>query len=274
MSQKLGTSISKRSQRAIRTILAAVLTVLATSFALGETPTQRVGLPLLLEEVYLKGPLLEPVPRKNREVPLIVRLVETKPAQDGFRYTFEVQGLDPGEYNLGNYLQEQSAESGVSAHQIPLIITTALPPGLPPPADLAPRSSPRVGGYRALIWILGLVWVAGLAWLFFSSRKVAPPVEASAAPATLEDKLKPLLLKASQGELATEEQARLERLILAHWRERVPEVAELSPAKSLSLLREHPEASPLLLKLEHWLHAPESQLAASEIESLLEPYRT
>ncbi|MGJ8723750.1 MAG: hypothetical protein ACSHYB_04255 [Roseibacillus sp.] len=239
-----------------------------------ETPTQRVGLPLLLEDLYLTGPLTEPVPRKDREVPLIVRLVETKPAQDGFRYTFEVQGLDPGSYNLGDYLRPTATESGTSSHFIPLIITTGLPPGLPQPAALQPKPAPRIGGYRALLFILGLVWIAGLTWLFFSSRKRKESHQTEVPPPTLADRLEPILKKASQGQLATEEQAQLERLILAHWRKRVPEVTDLPPAKSLALLRDHPEASPLLRKLEHWLHAPASEVSSSEIDTLLEPYRT
>ena len=240
----------------------------------GEALTQRVGLPLLLEDLYLAGPQLEPIPRKDREVPLIVRLVEIKPAQDGFRYAFEVQGLEPGSYNLGDYLHETSSESGTSSHTIPLTITTALPPGLPQPATLQPSPSPRIGGYRALIWILGLLWIAGLAWLFFSNRKKAPATHSNETTQnTLADRLKPFLQKASQGNLATDEQAQLERLILAHWRKRLPEVTVLPPAESLTLLREHPEASPLLLKLEHWLHAPASDISSAEIDLLLKPYR-
>lgn len=239
-----------------------------------ESPlSQRVGLPLQLEDVYLPGPQVEPIPRKSRDLPVIVRLVETRPAQDGFRYHFEVQGLEAGHYNLADYLRIISAESGDLPHSIPFRITTALPPGLPQPTTLEPSPIPKIGGYRALLWLLGLVWLAGLAWLFFSGKGKAAKSREEIEKPTLADHLQPLLLKASQGKLDSDGQARMERLILAHWREKLPEPQPLSPAQSLALLRQHPEASPLLLKLEHWLHAPESELSPQELKTLLKPYR-
>ena len=264
-------------QKRLRSVAVFFLLLTATLFACrinAETPTQRVGLPLLLKELYLEGPLLEPTPRRTREVPLIVRIAEVKPAQDGFHYTIEVQGLAPGTYNLGKYLRPAHDESGTSTHDIPLTIITELPPGLPEPTTLAPKSAPRIGGYRTLLWLLGLAWVAGLTWIVFF-RKQSEKVDYETTPEpTLAERLKPLLQHAAQGNLPTDEQARLERLILAHWRQRIPEVEGLPTAESLTFLREHPEASPLLLKLEFWLHAPESKISSEEIENLLKPYRT
>ncbi|MDQ8189937.1 hypothetical protein [Roseibacillus persicicus] len=255
-------------------LLAFLAFLFATTYLLGETPTQRVGLPLLLEDLYLKGPLLEPVPRTTRESPLMLRMVEVKPAQDGFRYTIEVQGLDAGDYNLGEFLREAQSESGHSSHQVPITITTALPPGLPRPAELQPKPLPRVGGYRALLWVLGLVWVSGLVWVLFAGRKNANSTATITPEPTLAERLEPLLKKASQEELNTDEQARLERLVLGHWREKVPEVAKLSPSESLAHLRKHPEASPLLLQLERWLHSRDSVVSDEEIQELLTPYRS
>ena len=239
-----------------------------------ETPSQRVGLPLVIEDQYLSGPLLEPVPRRDREPSLVVRILETKPAQDGFRYTFEVQGLDAGTYNLGEFLREATAESGHSSHQVPLTITTELPPGLPRPADLEPKSAPEIGGYRTILKVLGVLWLIVLAIIINSFRKKKAAATQELPPPTLAERLKPLVQKASQETLSTDDQAQLERLLVGHWRKRLPEIANEEPAKVLRHLREHREASPLILQLEKWLHAPNPDFSSDDLDQLLAPYRS
>ena len=145
--------------------------LLMTSLLFAEESTQRVGLPLVISERYLPGPLLEAVPRRDRDLPLVVRILEVKPAQDGFRYSIEVQGLDAGTYNLGDYLREANTEQKSSSQQLPITITTALEPGLVPPTELTPVVPPRTGGYRSLLWVLGIVWVAGLVALIFHQQE-------------------------------------------------------------------------------------------------------
>ena len=239
-----------------------------------DTPTQRVGLPLVIEDQYLAGPLLEPVPRRDREPPLVVRILETKPAQDGFRYTFEVQGLDAGSYNLGEFLRETTAESGHSSHEVSVTITTELPPGLPRPADLAPKDVPEIGGYRTVLKVLGVLWVVVLLIIINSFRKKKAASVESAPPPSVAERLKPLVQKASTEKLTTDEQAQLERLLVGHWRERLPEVSDQNPAEILRQLRSHSEASPLILQLEKWLHAPNPDFSSEDLEKLLAPYRS
>jgi len=259
----------------IRFLLPVILWALLSVKSLAEdVPTQRVGLPLVIEDQYLPGKLLEPVPRRDREPPLVVRILETKPAKDGYRYTFEVQGLDPGRYNLGEYLRENAAETGHSAHEVPVVIVTDLPPGLPRPSELENKPVPEVGGYRTLLKVLGGVWIVGLVAFIYSFRKKKPEEVVEDAPPGLAERLKPLVEKAAAEDLSSDEQAHLERYIIGHWRKRLPEVSGLEAADALSRLRKHPEASPLILKLEEWLHAPDYEISSEEIDQLLEPYRS
>lgn len=239
-----------------------------------EPPTQRVGLPLVIEDQYLPGPLLQPVPRRDREPSLVVQILETKPAKDGFRYTFEVQGLDAGTYNLGDFLREATAESGNSTHKVPVTITTALPPGLPRPADLESKPAPEIGGYRTVLKVLGILWVIILAIIIYSFRKKKAQATQELPPPTVAERLKPLVQKASQESLSTDDQAQLERLLVGHWRERLPEIANEEPAKVLRQLRAHPEASPLILQLEKWLHSPNPNFSPDDLDQLLAPYRS
>ena len=256
-------------------ILAAVLLWLFSNLLLSAAPpTQRVGLPLLLEDYPISGPLLEPIPRTNREVPLILRLIQNEPTEDGHLYTIEVQGLDPGDYNLAEFLRPVTQTTAKELPSIPIRIETALPPGLPKPTALTPTPAPRVGGYRALIWLFALAWLAGLAWLIFSGHKKKNAQSSTAEETSLAARLTPLLQSASQGKLDSEKQAQLERLMVAHWRDKLPETSTLSPAKTLAFLKEHKEASPLFLALEKWLHAPKGELSPQELEALLEPYQS
>ena len=258
----------------LRNSILIVLLFLTGICSAAETTTQRVGLPLIIEDQYLAGPLLVPVPRRDREPPLVVQILETKPAQEGFRYTFEVQGLDAGTYNLGDFLREATAESGNSTHKVPVTITTELPPGLPRPADLEPKDVPEIGGYRTVLKVLGVLWVIVLAIIINSFRKKKAARTQVIPPPTVAERLKPLVQKASQESLSTEDQAQLERLLVGHWRERLPELTDQEPAQVLRHLRDHSEASPLILQLEKWLHAPNPDFSSDDLDRLLEPYRS
>lgn len=245
--------------------------LLASATLAEDPPSQRVGQPLEIREVYIPGSEVKPKPRRDRTPPLMVRVLEVKPAKDGFRYDFEVQGLEPGRHNLADFLE---VPEGTELPAIPLEITSGLPPGLVDPHDEGTAELPSLGGYRTKMMILAGAWFAGfvaiLAW-----RKKKPSGEFSDSPPapTLVERLRPLVAAASKGELSSDDRARLERLLIGHWRELRPDIAALPPAEALTRLRTDQEASPLILSLERWLHAPaDSAPHPREIEQLLAPY--
>ncbi len=241
------------------------------SLALSAAPSQRVGLPLEIREIHIPGGEVKPKPRRDRKPPLSVRVLEVKPAKDGHRYDFEVQGLEPGTHNLADYLD---APEGTVIPQIPLEITSALGPGLVFPHEISAGSLPQLGGYRTTMLALGAIWLAGLgAILLLRKKKTAPDSTNQELPPTLAERLHPLVDRAAKGELSSDDRAKLERLVIGHWRERLPEVAALSPAEAMMKLRSDPQASPLILALEKWLHARNPSMAADEIDQLLAPYR-
>lgn len=233
-------------------------------------PTQRVGQPLEIRDLYLPGGEVKPTPRRDRKPPLVVRILEIKPAKDGSRYDFEVQGLEAGTYNLADFLE---APAGTTLAAIPLEITTALPPGLSYPHDAPPGDLPELGGYRTMMIVLGALWLAGLfAILLWRKKKPAPADGSTPVSATLAERLRPLIASASKGELASDDRAKLERLVIGHWREHRPDIAALPPAEAMTTLRHDPEAAPLFLALERWLHARSSETTKAEIDQLLAPY--
>lgn len=248
----------------------AILFLLGSAI-LSAAPSQRVGQPLEIREIYIPGGEVKAKPRRDRKPPLSVRVLEMRPAKDGHRYDFEVQGLEPGTHNLADFLD---APEGTAIPEILLEITSALEPGLIRPHEIGSGKLPQLGGYRTTMLTLGAIWLAGLgAILLWRKKKFAPDSANQQLPPTLAERLHPLVDRAAKGELSSDDRAKLERLVIGHWRERLPEIAALSPAEAMIKLRADPRASPLILALERWLHARNPMMAEGEIEQLLAPYR-
>lgn len=261
----------------VRPAIALLLPVLLSLPLSADTapPTTRVGLPVTLTDLYIPGGEAKARPRPNHEPPIVIRLVAVKPAAGGKRYDLEVYGLEAGTYDLADYLVAADPATPPRFEQpIPLVVTTGLPPGLPRPAELTVNPPPRIGGYRLLAWILGIVWFLGLLALLLLKRRTTAAGAPPPAPPTLAERLHALVTLASEGRLDADQQATLERLILGHWHQRLPELAALPPAEALARLRHHDEAGPLLRQLEQWLHARKPAIDAGQIEELLAPYRT
>lgn len=238
------------------------LALIATGFAL-ESP---LGLPTTLNDVYIPGKKVEPIPRKDFSSSIVVRILDIKPAADGFRYDFSLYGLDPGTHSLKDYLQYIHDKSPVTQLTQNLTITTVKPlDTLPAPEKITHNSPPKLGGYRLLIITLGVLWFLILLAILFYKKKNTEVREIPKKEPTLKERLIPLVLAAAKNDLDDQERATLERLILGHWKEQLPE-------KSLAELRQHPESSPLLLQLENWLHSPNPSINQLQISTLLAPY--
>ena len=93
----------------------------------------------------------------------------------------------------------------------------------------------------------------------------------AARPVSLAEKLRPLLEGAVAGKLSRAELAGLERGLLAYWRKRL-KLEDVDPGEAAEKLRAHPEAGPLLAKLEAWLHHPGTPELV-DVPALLAPYR-
>ncbi|MEN8772988.1 MAG: hypothetical protein ABF380_07500 [Akkermansiaceae bacterium] len=233
-----------------------------------------LGFPGTLEDLYVPGSKIEIIPRTNNESSLVIRLLEVKPAADGFRYDLEIYALDPGSHRIADFLRYADNKAPVKDVDATFEVTTIHPlDTLPKPSDPEPIEPEKLGGYKTLIIVLGILWALILVTIIFYRKKQTSDFVAKSPPPTLHEKLQVLVSAASQGELTDHEQANLERLILGHWKEKIPEIGALTPARALVELRIHPEASPLILKLEEWLHAPNKNLSREEILPLLAPYQ-
>jgi hypothetical protein len=256
----------------IRLLLGLLLATGTLRAADESVPTQRVGQPLRITDVYIPGGEVKAKPRRDRKPPLVVRILEVRPAKDGGRYNFEVQGLEPGRHNLADFLE---APEGTAIPAIPLEITGELPPGLVRPHATEKGELPELGGYRTRMIVLASIWGAGLVGILLWRKKKAGPAGGTLdSGPTLAERLRPLVGAAAKGDLSTDERAKLERLVIGHWREKRRDIAALPPAEAMVKLRNDPEAAPLVLALEKWLHAPSSSTSLAEIDQLLSPYKT
>jgi hypothetical protein len=232
-----------------------------------------VGMTGRLTDVVLPGPELEAKPDDDRKRPLLVREVTVYPHGSLFRYDIAYEGRDPGTYNLCDYLRRKDGTPTTGLPPRLVKVNAVRPPGQVEPNKLEIERGPRVGGYWLAVYAAGAVWVLGVVALvasfFFPRRKQT--TAARARPPSLADRLRPLVEGAVAGTLSHAELANLERVLLAFWRKRLG-LEAADPAEAIAALRVHPEAGPLLAKLEEWLHRP-GPPAAVDVPALLTPYR-
>lgn len=232
-----------------------------------------LGLPATIEDLYIPGSMVEVIPRKDNESSLVLRILEIKPAADGHRYTLEAYALDPGVHRVSDFLRYTDTLNPVENLETTFEGTLTHPPeSLPKPAELSPSPPEKMGGYRNLVIVIASIWTVVLLVILFYRKKQRSEATAPDSEPTLHEKLQVLVCQASRGTLEDDERARLERLILGHWKGKLPQLSGLPPAQALIELRQHTEASPLVLKLEEWLHSPKPGVSESDLTPLLQPY--
>jgi hypothetical protein len=231
-----------------------------------------VGMPFRVEQIVFPGSELEPVPVNDKTL-IVVRIDAVYPHGSAFRYDLVCYGVEPGEYDLRQFLKRKDGSSTDDLPSTPISILAQLPPGQIEPHTLEYSSIRWLGGYRLILILGGIMWGAGLVWLLYPRRKPTLAVAQSeqARPVSLADRLRPLVLDAVAGKLTPAQLAELERALVSHWRNRLG-LNDQAPVEALSQLRQHPEAGPLIVQLETWLHRPGGS-GQVDVPALLEPYR-
>ncbi|MFO0946190.1 MAG: hypothetical protein U1D30_09630 [Planctomycetota bacterium] len=240
-----------------------------------ETPTvpaTSVGMTGKIEQLVLPGSELEAIRSDDRRVPVVLRIANVSPHVSAFRYDLVYYGLEPGKYDLAEYLRRKDGSSTAGLPKIEIEVQPTLPPGQIEPQPLSSAAAPPLGGYRAFLKLAFALWFAGLLILLLVGRKFrfGKRHDVDRAPSFAE-RLRPLVEDAMRGNLSTVELAELERTLIAYWRRRLG-LQNLQGVQLFGELRRHDEAGPLLEQLEAWLHQPSSSQAV-DVSSLLRPYR-
>jgi hypothetical protein len=251
---------------------AVLIALLALAAHPQTTITTTVGMPERIEQLVLPGPELEVVP-SDIHTPVVVRIVATWPHGDSFRYDLEFWGLEPGDYDLRQYLRRKNGapDSASALPAIPVTVKSILPPGMVTPHSPGAGGVPALGGYRTILIGAAIVWVGGLLALLLAGRKRRRLDAARARPMTLAERLRPLVERARAGTLSRSDRSQLELGLVAYWRRKLA-LDDRRPDEALIAMRAHERAGPLLTSLEQWLHAPASAESV-DVNALLEPYR-
>jgi hypothetical protein len=232
-----------------------------------------VGMPSKIEQLVLPGTELEPKPLEDRQAKLVVRIIEVFPHGSAFRYNLSYYGLEPGEYDLKDYLRRKDGGSTADLPKIPVTIRAILPPGQIEPNSLKPNPTFFWSTYRLWMALAIVFWIAGLLAILFVGRGKRKGDEGagSVRPLTLADRLRPLVDRAMNGTLEPGQHAELERMLIGYWRKRL-KLESSSPGQAIATIRSDEQAGPLLHQLEIWLHSPDQQ-GEVDVAALLEPYR-
>lgn len=218
--------------------------------------------------VVLANPSLQPIPADARAA-LVVRIASREADPAGTRYDLRWLGAVPGAYNLTRYLVDVDGKPLSGAPPIYVLVRSLLPPGVP--GDLLATQQPpatRMGGYQLVLLGLGIAWLAVVPLLWRRQRR-AKKIEPMTVASVVEQ-LREVIERARTTGLDTAARARLERLLLAYWRERLG-LQQLDAPAAMLRLREHAEAGALLRQLDAWLHAPPGRDRV-DVAALLAPY--
>jgi len=233
-----------------------------------------VGMTGRIEQIVLPGGELEAKPIADSETPIVIRVAATYPHGSDFRYDLVYYGLDPGEYNLIDYLQRKDLSAVEGVPPLLVKISPLLPPGQVEPNRLASGSLPRLTGYWLTMTLLGIVWFVGLLLILYwilSARFGKKSALESVRPLSLADRLRPMVEEAVAGTISKTRSAELERILLTLWRKKLG-LESMTSAESMAVMKKHEVAGTLLMQLEAWLHQRQSDRQV-EVAELLKPYQ-
>jgi len=230
----------------------------------------RIGLTTRLEGVVLPGSEFEARPFDAKS-PLVLRITHVWPHGSDRRYDLEFYALDPGEYDLAQFLRRKDGTDAGALPKIPVRALSKLPEGQIKPHSPQPGDLPAVGGYTRLLIVGGVVWVAGLLAILLVGRKRSAVQARKAKPLSMAEELRPLIEAARARSLNSSERSQLELRLVAFWRQRMG-LEQKDPVEALAAVRADAHAGALLRAVEQWLHAPDNPREI-DVEALLAPYR-
>ncbi len=223
------------------------------------------------------GPPLEARPMPD-DSPILLRIANRRPEEDGQNsYELHFIAIHPGIYNLRDLLQYGVDRPARDLSPIWVRVLSLLPPDHQ--GDLSPIDDPLLnipGTPTTWMIILGVVWLVPLAvWIVRRRGRQEEPETVEEAPAaTLAEQLRPLVEAALAGTISRDQKARLEMLLLSHWRDSL-DLGSFHHGEAIARMRKHAEAGELLTTVERWLHSGvHDPVPAERIHALLERYRS
>jgi hypothetical protein len=258
-----------------RLIVPAILIVLLACPALSansaDIPT--VGIEGT-KKFKLPGKPLKALPVNEKSL-IILRIGKTFPHGTDTRYNVRYIGLLPGQYDLGDYLVQEDGSTVSNLPPLPVEIAPLLPVDHNGQLIEEPlQNIPFFSRFREIVMAVWILWALLLIPIILIKRKgmaTAPVVEEIPEP-TIAEKLQPLVVKAADGTISSDEQSHLELLLIAFWKHEL-QLDALSMSEALTRMKEHPAAGSLLREMEAWLYKPPANEMV-DVATLLAPYRS
>lgn len=230
-----------------------------------------VGFPATFRRIVIPAPEVSVRPVTDRGQPVRVRIESVQRIGDAFQYDLTAIGLEPGEHDVASCLAIADGSPHPEMPVLSLKVHTLLAAGQVEPHLPVGMSTGQIGWYLPVMVAVGVCWMLGLLGILFARRMRSGRPGRGHRQLSLAERIRPVLLRASRGDLTSAEGAELERTLTSFWKHRLR--LEMLPADRLLVeLKAHPEAGPLLRQLEAWLHAPAAG-DPPDLESLLRPYR-
>src|SRR4051794_25995117 len=86
-----------------------------------------VGMPARIDQVVLPGPELEARPLDDPRGPVVLRVVDTYPHGTAFRYDLVYYALEPGTFDLKDYLRRKDGSSTAGLPSLKVTVDPLLP---------------------------------------------------------------------------------------------------------------------------------------------------
>ncbi|MGE4618799.1 MAG: hypothetical protein AAEJ04_03205 [Planctomycetota bacterium] len=184
----------------------------------------------------------------------------------------------PGEHHLNPLLHHGESDAALDLPPLKISVSSLLKNDHEGGLNQIPGPlSPILGFPNWVLWAIGIGWLflplTILSFVRWLRKPPEPEPQPEPAP-TLAELLRPLVAAALTGDLNDASKARLERILLAHWREDL-DLGSYRHGEGIQKLRAHPEAGTLLVTVEQWLHSGRKEaVSAQQLEDLLAPYAT
>lgn len=252
-------------------IVCLIFSLCMTESTLAEeerSPT--VGTAGFIEQIVLPGTELAGKPLEQGD-PIVVRVLRSFPHGDSFRYDIRFHGMEPGKFDLAQWLRRKDGTSADDLPEISVEIMSLLPPGQIEPNELETGWIPSLGGYRNVAFAVGGLWVLVLLGLIFLGRKKKRVADTTAEPVSLADLLQSRIEKAMENQMEPGQYAELERMLFAFWQKRLG-LLELPTLDAMVRIKADSDAGPLMRQLEQWMHSPTPR-SDVDLPNLLKPFR-
>ena len=216
-------------------------------------------------KVTLPGELLVAV-KVDEKAPAMVRIISWNKGSEGYSYDLEFIGLEPGKYNLMDYLRKASTLEAVDLPEYSLEVDTVLSEDFKGELlDFQNSVETLTPWYKRLNTVLIILWGILLPVIILVGRKKKKIEEVEIVKEkTLSEKIYELL-DSLEDKSSKELWQKVEGLILKHWRYRKG-LEGLPAHEAIIKLKADGEAGPFIVKLEQGLHSKnlknEQQVAA------------